>query len=104
MADEPASTENRLDRLEHMMEQLLAARPDHDKAQARQEQHLDRPSTVEEQVRMELAKAKTAEQDAADKDSEKSERQTIKDTLAKLTEAKPEQPQPRRQRLMWGPR
>jgi hypothetical protein len=105
MADEPADTETRLDRLERKLDELIAGRnPGHATAQEHQEQHLDRPSTIEEQVRMELAKAKAADQDAADKDSEKSERQTIRDTLAKLTEAKPQQPQPRRQRVMWGPR
>lgn len=63
-----------------------------------------RPESVEEQVRAELAKAEAERQKAADADAEKSERQTIRETLAKLTEKPPVQPQPRRQKLMWGGR
>jgi len=103
--DEPADTETRIDRIERKLDELLAGRtPAHDAAQARQEQHLDRPSSIEEQVRMELERAEKDKAAAADKDAEKTERQTIRETLAKLTEQKPQQPQPRRQRVMWGPR
>ena len=73
-------------------------------AQSQTEDRLDRPSSVAEQVRAELAKAETAraaDQAAAD---DKSEREQMKADLAKLKETRPEPPQPRRQRVMWGPR
>jgi hypothetical protein len=105
MPDEPADTETRLDRLERKLDELLAGEnPGHATAQAHEERHLDRPSSIEEQVRMELAKAEREQQAAAEKDAEKSERQQIKDNLAKMMEQKPAPPQPRRQRVMWGPR
>jgi hypothetical protein len=74
----------------------------HKAAEQREEQHLDRPTTVQEQVRAELARADAERKAQADADAEKSEQQTMRETLAKLTEAKPAQPQPRRQRTMWG--
>jgi hypothetical protein len=105
MADEPADTETRLDRLERKLDELLAGRtPAHAAAEQHEEKHLDRPSTIEEQVRAEL---KRAEQEKAKADADeqaKSEQQTIREQLAKLTESKPVAPQPRRQRVMWGPR
>jgi hypothetical protein len=115
MADEPqtdAGLEDRVEKLETGQNRILSkldeligtGSPAHDKAQEHQEKHLDRPSTIEEQVRSELAKAEADKKAAADKDAEKTERQTVLQTLAKLTEARPEQPQPRRQRIMWGPR
>jgi hypothetical protein len=76
----------------------------HAAAQQHEEQHLDRPSTVEEQVRAELARKDAEAKAAADADAEKSERQTIREQIAKLTESKPAAPQPKRQRVMWGPR
>jgi hypothetical protein len=76
----------------------------HAAAQHHEEQRLDRPTTIEEQVRAELARKDAEAKSAADADADKSERQTIRDQLAKLTEAKPVAPQPKRQRFMWGPR
>jgi hypothetical protein len=105
MADEPADTETRLDRLERKLDELLAGRtPAHAKAEAHEEQHLDRPSTIEEQVRAELARAEQEKAKADADEQAKSEQQTIREQLAKLTESKPVAPQPRRQRVMWGPR
>jgi hypothetical protein len=63
-----------------------------------------RPSDVAEQVRMELEARDRKAAEKAEKDAEKNERQTIRERLAKLTEAPPKQPQPRRQRFMWGER
>jgi len=68
------------------------------------EDRLDRPSSVAEQVRAELAKAeqqRASDQAAAD---DRSEREQIRARVAKLEETRPEPPQPRRQRVMWGPR
>jgi hypothetical protein len=76
----------------------------HAKAEAHEERRLDRPSTIEEQVRAELDRKDREARTAAEKDAEKSERDTMRETLAKLTEAAPVQPQPRRQRVMWGKR
>jgi hypothetical protein len=81
----------------------IGGRP-HKAAEQHEEQHLDRPSSIEEQVRAELARADAERKAAADAEAEKSERQTIREQIAKLTEARPEQPQPRRQRVMWGKR
>jgi hypothetical protein len=76
----------------------------HAKAEKHEERRLDRPSTVEEQVRAELDRKDREAKSAAEKDAEKSERESMRETLAKLTEAAPVQPQPRRQRVMWGQR
>jgi hypothetical protein len=74
----------------------------HKAAEQHEETKLGRPSTIAEQVRAELAEA---EQDKAAKDAaqqQQTEQQQIREQIAKLTEAKPVQPQPRRQRVMWG--
>ena len=102
MADEPASTEDRLDRLEEKLDQLLSV--SHGQAEQTTEQRLNRPSTIQEQVRAELARAEAERQASADADADKSERESIREQLAKLQETPPAQPQPRRQRIMWGPR
>jgi len=76
----------------------------HARAEKQEEQRLDRPSTVAEQVRAELARAeeeKAAEQKRAEKEAEQ---ETLAQRLARLEESPPVQPQPRRQRIMWGPR
>jgi hypothetical protein len=75
----------------------------HEAAEEHEERRLDRPSSIEEQVRAELARADEEKAKAAEADADKTERQTIRETLAKLTEVPPRQPQPRRQRAMWGP-
>jgi len=112
MADEETQLEDRVERLEAgqssiiaKLDQLLGAGTvTHAQAEADTERRLDRPSTIKEQVAMELAKAEAEKKKQADADEEKSERQTMKEQLAKLTESKPLPPQPRRQRAMWGPR
>lgn len=76
----------------------------HEAAEQHEEQHLGRPTTIEEQVRAELAKAERDKAAADAAEGEKSERATIREQLAKLTEAKPQPPQPRRERAMWGKR
>ena len=113
MTDDTGETplEQRVERLEHgqqaqdsKLDQILAMlsgtkQPPvtHETAERQTEERLDRPSSVAEMVRAELARAK-AETD------EKSERETIGQRLAKLEEKQPEPPQPRRQRVMWGDR
>lgn len=63
-----------------------------------------RPASVEEQVQAELARAERERQAKADADAEKSDREQIREQLAKLQEAPPVQPQRRSERAMWGPR
>ena len=108
MADEPEriqsldSIAERQDRIETKLDQLLSGA--HDKAEKHEEDKLDRPTTIAEQVRAELARAeqeKAAEQKEAEKQAEQ---ETIAQRLARLEESPPVQPQPRRQRIMWGPR
>jgi hypothetical protein len=84
------------------LDQLLAGA--HGKAEKHEEQVLGRPSSVEEQVRMELERRDKEAADKAAADKDKAERESIAERLAKLTEAKPQPPQPRRQRAMWGKR
>lgn len=74
----------------------------HAEAEARTERRLDRPSTVEEQVKAELAKARADQDRAAAAEAEKSERQTLREQVAKLAEVKPEPPERRSTRVMWG--
>lgn len=61
-----------------------------------------RPPDVESMVRAELARAEHERKAAADAEAEKSDRETIKEQLAKLREAAPVPPQPRAQRVIWG--
>ena len=92
------SLSDRLDRIETLLSEQ------HPKAEKHEEDKLDRPTTIAEQVRAELARAeqeKAAEQKEAEKQAEQ---ETIAQRLAKLEESPPVQPQPRRQRIMWGPR
>jgi hypothetical protein len=102
MSDEPAAVEDRMDRLERKLDELLSA--GHAKAASHEETKLGRPTEVQDMVRMELEKAQAEKDAAAEKDAEKTERQSIAQRLAALTEQRPEAPQPRRQRLMWGKR
>jgi len=102
MADEPAADSDRIDRLERKLDELLAA--EHPRAEAHTESHLDRPTTTAEMVRAELERARREEKAEAEQNADKSERQTIREQLAKMMEQKPKAPQPRRQRAMWGPR
>ena len=111
MADEDG-LEDRVERLESGQSKILSKLDEllgsgskaHETAEQHTEQRLDRPSTIEEQVRAELQRAEQEKAKQADAEKDKSERQTIREQLAKLTEAKPQAPQPRRQRVMWGKR
>jgi len=91
-------------KLDELISMLGTGSKAHAAAEAHEEKHLDRPSTIEEQVRAELERAEAEKAKAAEGEAQKSEWQQMKDNVAKLTEAKPVAPQPRRQRVMWGPR
>jgi len=88
----------KVDKLAELVSRIIPG--SHAEAQQRTEERLDRPSSIEEQVRAELARAKeqeAAEQAAAGKDQE------LQSRLAKLEETPPAQPVPRRTRLLgWG--
>ena len=89
----------KVDKLAELVSRIIIP-GSHAEAQQRTEERLDRPSSIEEQVRAELARAKeqeAAEQAAAGKDQE------LQSRLAKLEETPPAQPVPRRTRLLgWG--
>jgi len=109
---EGADHEDRIERLETGQGKILSKLDEilgsggkiHAAAEEHEETKLGRPSSIEDQVRAELARADTEKAKAKAAEDDKSERQTIREQLAKLTEARPEQPQPRRQRVMWGKR
>ena len=63
-----------------------------------------RPPDIGEQVRAELARAEQESAAKAAADAEKSDRETIKEQLAKLHEVAPQPPQRRSERIMWGSR
>jgi hypothetical protein len=72
-------------------------------AQDRVEARLDRPSSVQEQVRAELERAEQERQRQAADEADKAERQTLRERLAKLEETPPRQPVRRATRLLgWG--
>ncbi|HWM96729.1 MAG TPA: hypothetical protein VNO54_06695 [Streptosporangiaceae bacterium] len=107
MGDEtdPPETDltDRVERLETSQTQILGKLDQlisggQRKAAEHEETKLGRPTAVADQVTMELERR---DQEAAEKAS-KEEFKTVKETVAKLTEVKPVQPQPRRQRFMWG--
>ncbi len=100
---------DRVDRLEDGQSKILAKLDEliggaHGKASEHTEDKLGRPSAIEDQVRAELERRDREAADKAAAAADKSEREAIKEAVAKLTEAPPRQPQPRRQRLMWGAR
>jgi uncharacterized protein YjcR len=106
-----SSVEDRVERLEDGQSRILGKLDEllgtgHAKAEQHTEQRLDRPSTIEEQVRSELAKAEAEKSAAAKADAEKAEHMSVAEQVAelraKLTEQKPQRPQPKRERVMWG--
>ncbi len=83
-----------LERIEQALSRIVPG--SHAEAQQRTEQRLDRGSSLAEQVKAELAKAKEDEaREAADaqaKDAEKSEREEIRAAAAALREKPPAPP------------
>jgi hypothetical protein len=99
-------TEGKLDELIGLVKGVLPWQPRQAQAQPSQQddQPAGRPPTVEEQVRAELARGKAEADAAAQADTDKSEAETLRERVAKLEEKQPAPPQPRRERLMWGPK
>jgi uncharacterized membrane protein YukC len=99
------SEHERIDRIEAKLDDLLSKLGSRQQAETDERTRLDRPSTVEEQVRAELERAKREEAAAATAESEKSQLQQMQEQLAKLHETPPDvPPPPRRTRVMWGAR
>ena len=113
--DDTGSVEERVDRLEAGQQTLsdkldeilgIVSRkpPGQDAAIAGQHAPARRPASVEEQVQAELARAERERAAAAEAEAEKSDREQIKEQLAKLHEVAPAPPQRRSERVMWGSR
>jgi hypothetical protein len=106
------STEERLGRVESAVERIETAigrlvPGSHAEAQQRTEQRLDRGSSLAEQVRAELARAKEEETAAAATataaETEQAERRQTAERLARLEERPPAPPRSRRTALLgWG--
>ena len=93
--------EGKLDALIDTVNKLLPG--SRAEAEERTGERLDRGSTVEEQVRAELARAKREEAEAAARDKEKAESETVQQRLARLEETPPAPPSLRRTKLLgWG--
>jgi len=108
-APEGGTLEDRVERLEGGQNRILSKLDEliggvHQRAEAGTEQRLGRPSTVEEQVQAELARRDKEAAEKASRDEQASEVKTLRQRIAELAEKPPEQPQPRRQRVMWGGR
>jgi lipoate-protein ligase A len=98
-------TDGKLDELIDMVRRFTGGRPvTHGQAERDTEDRLDRPSSVAEQVRAELAKARADADAEAAASADKSDRESMRERLARLEEKAPLPPQPRRQRVMWGNR
>lgn len=99
------AVENGIERLTHAVERLIPG--SHADAQQHTETRLDRASTVEDQVRAELARARQEEADAdaaqqADA-AGKADADSVKERLARLEEKPPAPPRLRRVKLLgWG--
>lgn len=101
LAEKVEQHDGKLDQILGVLDRLTggsATRPvTHERAQADEERHLDRSTSVAEQVRAELARAQA-------ETTEKQEKESVAERLARLEEKAPLPPQPRRQRVMWGKR
>lgn len=103
------SQEERIARLEtgqqtlgEKLDQVLAALS-HRPAPKEGDEGAERPD-VAEMVRLELERGKKEREAADAAEAEKSDREQIKEQLAKLKEAPPVQPQRRSERVIWGAR
>ena len=96
------SLADKVDRLAALVEKVIPG--SHAQAQERVEQRLDRPTTVEEQVKAELDKAKREEAERQAAEAKDADDKQLRETVAKLAEKPPEPPVRRATRLLgWGP-
>jgi len=88
-------------KLDQIIGQLAKLLPgSHAEAQQRTEDRLDRPASVAEQVRAELARADAERKAQTDADADKSEREQMREQLAALREKPPVPPMPLRSRIL----
>ena len=93
---------SKVDRLAELVAKVIPG--SHAQAEQRVEERLDRPSTVEEQVKAELDKAKREEAERAAREARDADDKQLRETVAKLAEKPPEPPVRRATRLLgWGP-
>ena len=102
--DPPGTDDQRLDRLEDtqreqgvILERIEAALSrlvpgSHAEAQQRTEEHLDRGSSIKEQVEAELARRDKEAADRQAADAERADRETIREAAARLREKPPAPP------------
>jgi len=102
--DPPGTDDQRLDRLEDtqreqgvILERIEAALSrlipgSHAEAQHRTEEHLDRGSSIKEQVEAELARRDKEAADRQAADAERADRETIREAAARLREKPPAPP------------
>ena len=112
--NDTGSVEERVDRLEagqqtitERLDQLLgivSRKPPGQAGPGGEQGPAGRPASVEEQVQAELARAERERKEHEAAAAEKSDREQIKEAVAKLQEAAPQPPQRRSERAMWGPR
>lgn len=99
------SLAQRQDRTETKLDQILSMLGGGGRAASRDDEgDLGSRPDIASQVRAELQRARQEDQAAAAGEKQRSEAEELRARLAKLEEVKPEPPQPRRQRIMWGPR
>lgn len=90
-----------VDRIESALARIVPG--SHGEAEQRTQARLDRPSSVEEQVRAELAKADREKQAAAARDAERADAESVKERIARLEEKPPAPPRSRRTAALgWG--
>jgi hypothetical protein len=92
------SLDSKLDRIID----LFGAKKDqaHDAAQQHTEERLDRPTSVAEEIRAQLAAQRASDEAAAAGRADADWRKDVNDKLAGLTEQQPEPPQRRVEKLM----
>ena len=98
-------TGDRLGRLEDKVDRLADAvagivPATRGQAEQRTEHRLDRPSSVEEQVRAELARKDKAAAEKAEQDRLAAELAGVRDSVAALTEKRPAAPVPLREKIL----
>jgi hypothetical protein len=117
-AAEETGRDERIDRLEDRQEQqghILTrieeaisrlgggVEPTHATAQAQTERRLDRPSSIQAEVKAELERARRDQEAEAAAEAEKAERQQLRDDVAALREVPPAPPVRRATLLLgWG--
>lgn len=104
-APSTAELASRVDQLDSKLDRIIdlfGAKKDeaHGAAEQHTEERLDRPSNMAEEIRRQLAEARSADEAAAAGQADQDWRKNVSETLAGLTEKQPEPPQRRVEKLM----